>query len=527
MQVLRRLALLIALACLVSSGYAADVKPLPFVPGSWTLVLLPDTQHYARRYPKTFISQTKWIVDNAAERNIAFVMGEGDVTNDNTPEQWANAKAAFSLLDGKVPYALQLGNHDYKPKPLDKRATLANKYFPPELVQKSPAYGGAYEKDKLDNAYYLFSAGGRDWIALSLEFTPRDGVVKWANKVLAENANRSAIICTHSYLRKDGTRFGSRSSQPKMVADVGKNSINHAEKLWQKLVSKHANVVFVFCGHVGKGGAARLASKGDAGNTVHQILADYQRRPNGGEGYMRLVEFLPDGKTVQVKTYSSTKDDYLTDAAQQFTLEIAPAVPKPVPAAVQADQTGRVFRENLPGALAKEVDRAVLAFKNKHPLSSDGEKGFREAVAGLNLEYASLSKGNEMRIREAGPSAIPVIADLLASQDKELRYRALVASVHFLKTRERITEGYTDVEALLVLLYRRSLFDTDAEVRTGAVGCLYNVAYKRFPKIPPSIEPALREAWKNDPDAGVRKRADLVLQDLRMIPRDPKREGYP
>ncbi len=324
------LALLLVVACVLSSAYAADTKPapLPFVPGSWTLVLLPDTQHYARAYPKTFISQTKWIADHAAERSIAFVMSEGDVTNDNTPEQWAVAKSAFSLLDGKVPYALQLGNHDYHSKALSKRATLANEYFPPELLQKSPAYGGVYEKGKLDNAYYLFSAGGRDWIALSLEFAPRDGVLAWANKVLDTYPDRSAIICTHAYLWCDGSRFDHQHGllQPKMVAGVDKD-LNDGEKMWKKLVSKHANVLFVFCGHVSFIGVARHSSKGDAGNTVHEVLSDYQRGPKGGDGYLRLVEFLPDGKTVQIKTYSTTRNDYKTDDANQFTLEIAP-VPK-------------------------------------------------------------------------------------------------------------------------------------------------------------------------------------------------------
>lgn len=327
MRFARYLALLLALTCLVTAGFAADPKPLPFVKGSWTLVLLPDTQHYAQKYPKIFISQTQWVVDHAAERNIAFIMSEGDVTNNNNREQWTNVKAAYSLLDGKVPYALQLGNHDFKPKALAKRATLANEYFPPELVQKSPAYGGVYEKGKLDNAYYMFSAGGRNWVALSLEFTPRNGVVKWADKVLDKYADRSAIICTHAYLYYDGTRIG--SGKP-----ASKDDVNLGEELWQKLVSKHANVVFVFCGHVStSGGVARLTSKGNAGNTVHQVLADYQRSPNGGDGYLRLVEFLPDGKTVQVKTYSTTKNDYKTDPKNQFTLEIA-AAPKAAPAPV-------------------------------------------------------------------------------------------------------------------------------------------------------------------------------------------------
>jgi len=80
--------------------------------------------------------------------------------------------------------------------------------------------------------------------------------------------------------------------------------------------------VFLFCGHVHA--AARLESKGDAGNVVHQVLADYQGEPNGGDGYLRLVEFLPDGKTVQFKTYSTTRNSYKTGPKHQFALSIAP-----------------------------------------------------------------------------------------------------------------------------------------------------------------------------------------------------------
>lgn len=340
MRFAKYFALLLILACLLVPAYAEETQPQPlsFVKGSWTLVLLPDTQIYAEKYPKTFLSQAQWIADHAADRNIRFVMSEGDVTNRNTPDQWTTARAAYSLLDGKVPYGLVLGNHDYTHKPLAERATLANEYFPPELIRKSPAYGGVYERGKLDNTYYLFSAGGRDWVALSLEFAPRDGVLRWANKVLDVYSSRSAMICTHGYLDIDGRRFDYQGPKKrKMAGDVGEG-LNDAEMIWQKLASKHANVVFVFCGHMHVP-AVRQESKGDAGNTVHEILSDYQGIPNGGDGYLRLMEFLPDGKTVQVKTYSTTRNDYKTDPTNQFTLDIAPAPvkpPEPVEAPVEA-----------------------------------------------------------------------------------------------------------------------------------------------------------------------------------------------
>lgn len=328
MRIVRCLALILAIGSLVSSAFAVTPKPPAFAAGSWTLVLLPDTQVYAAKYPDIFTSQTSWIANNAKSRNIQFVMTEGDVTNNNSPEQWTRARDSMKLLDGVVPYALELGNHDYSGHAgLENRATLANTYFPPDLVRSSPAYGGVYEKGKLDNAYYLFSAGGRDWVAISLEFAPRNGVVSWANKVLDVYPKRTAIICTHAYLYHDGTRYDSSSGKKQTWSphDYAKDGVNDGEELWLKLVSKHANVAFVFCGHVLNSGASRLTSKGEKGNKVHQILANYQMREQGGEGYLRLVEFLPDGKTVRVLSYSPYLNKYLTEPDQQFTLDLPPA----------------------------------------------------------------------------------------------------------------------------------------------------------------------------------------------------------
>src|SRR6266536_961699 len=90
----------------------------------FTIVLLPDTQYYSEYYPLTYTSQTQWIVNNKASRNIVFVLHEGDVTDVNADFEWQNANASMSLLDGIVPYALVPGNHD---QPTNKY----NQIFPP------------------------------------------------------------------------------------------------------------------------------------------------------------------------------------------------------------------------------------------------------------------------------------------------------------------------------------------------------------------------------------------------------------
>ena len=51
----------------------APAKPnppvLPFVPGSWTIVILPDIQNYATHYPGLLRLQTQWILDHKDERD--------------------------------------------------------------------------------------------------------------------------------------------------------------------------------------------------------------------------------------------------------------------------------------------------------------------------------------------------------------------------------------------------------------------------------------------------------------------------
>lgn len=77
---------------------------------SFLLVLLPDTQTYTSNYSDIFKSQTSWIAENA--KKIAFVLHQGDITDNNSEPQWKVAVESFNMLDGKVPYTFAPGNHD-------------------------------------------------------------------------------------------------------------------------------------------------------------------------------------------------------------------------------------------------------------------------------------------------------------------------------------------------------------------------------------------------------------------------------
>ncbi len=302
------------------------LPPMPFAPGSWTLAVLPDTQVYALRYPGMFLLQTAWLAQQKAERDIRFVIQLGDIVNNNTPYEWANAYAAMRALHGRIEYALVPGNHDYGPSgDASTRDTLLNDWFPFEEHARQRTFGGAMEPGKLDNTWHRFEAGGRKWIVVCLEWGPRDSTIAWANGVMAANPGHLGILVTHAYMNNNDRRYDHTDKahpqhyNPHEYRTPG--GVNDGEELWQKLVRKH-DFVMTLNGHVLGDGTGYLASTSDKGRTVHQMLANYQFRTLGGEAYLRLLEFLPDGRTVRVKSYSPLHDRYLTSPDQQFTLVI-------------------------------------------------------------------------------------------------------------------------------------------------------------------------------------------------------------
>lgn len=51
---------------------------------NFTIIVLPDTQHYSASYPVIFDNQTRWIVGEAENMNTVFVTHEGDIVDSDT-----------------------------------------------------------------------------------------------------------------------------------------------------------------------------------------------------------------------------------------------------------------------------------------------------------------------------------------------------------------------------------------------------------------------------------------------------------
>ncbi len=278
---------------------------------AFSVVVLPDTQFYSEKYPETYLVQTRWIRDHAKAENIRFVVHLGDIVqhNNDSEAEWQAADRAQRVLDGVVPYSMLPGNHDLgcQNKQLTRNTVLYNKYFPPGRFEKYPWYGGHFG-DTNDNNFCLFQAAGMRFIVLSLEYVPRDEVLDWANRVVADHPHHRVIVATHCYMRVEGRD-----------ADCGGLPGNCGNAIWNKLIRRHENIFLVVSGHIL--GVGRQTSRNDAGRPVYETLVDYQGLPHGGDGWLRIMRFVPGQDKIEVRAYSPLLDRTNDAPEHTFTLE--------------------------------------------------------------------------------------------------------------------------------------------------------------------------------------------------------------
>jgi Carboxypeptidase regulatory-like domain/Calcineurin-like phosphoesterase len=288
----------------------------------FTIVALPDTQNYSRYSPEIFRAQTQWIADHVQDQNIKLVLGLGDIVDDGSDlQQWQNADAAVRILDGRVPYFMAIGNHDYaasKPAARTAGATGFNQFFGPLRYSNANWYGGNYQGSN-ENFYGVVTINGQDFLIVVLEYAPRDSALAWADGILKANQDKEAIIVTHSFTFTDNTRISRCDANSAASFGVGRD--NDGEDMWWKLVRKYPNVSMVLSGHVNTGdGTGHRVDLGANGNLVNQMLSDYQSEPMGGGGYLRILKISPSLNRITVSTYSPYLNSYKTDDHNQFTV---------------------------------------------------------------------------------------------------------------------------------------------------------------------------------------------------------------
>lgn len=280
----------------------------------FSLIALPDTQYYSASFnggsPALFAAQTQWIVQQRAALKIAYVAHLGDVVeNGDNVSEWNHADAALrrledplttGLRDG-IPYGVAVGNHDQTPIGVaDGNTTiLYNQYFGSSRFRPRSYYAGRYNATQ-DNHYQFFSAEGLDFLVLYLEYdeTPNAKVMAWADSVLKAYPQRRAIVVCHSLLEVNG------SFTPQGLV------------IYEKL-KNNPNLFLMLCGHNhGENWRQDVYN----GRTIYTLLADFQNLANGGDGWLRWLEFSPVNNRIRVRTYSPVLDLFDRNPSSQFDL---------------------------------------------------------------------------------------------------------------------------------------------------------------------------------------------------------------
>ena len=284
-------------------------------PQPFTVVMLPDTQNYAKQFPGIFYEHIDWVRENVAAENIVFVTQVGDIVYGGGGKQWEVADAAMSRLDGVVPWGVAVGNHDY-----DNNATRSTpsfaRHFGPKRFEGRPWYGGGTEDGQC--SYQFFEGAGRRFMILHLPFEASDKALAWAKSVLEAHPGVPTIVSTHLYLRP--TRSG-----PTPFFGGASPSRNGPRVIKQRLIDKHPQIFLVLCGHVPVHTPMYRTDKNDAGGTVVSLLADFQGGQWGGNGYLLLLKFDPASNNIIVRVYSTRLKKDLPGPKGNFTL------PCPIP----------------------------------------------------------------------------------------------------------------------------------------------------------------------------------------------------
>ena len=314
------------------------IEPCLTDENSATLVLVGDTQRYSNDSVFQSVCDMifKWIAKKRSVLNIKTALFAGDLVENNNTEkiskafgdadtdsvgQWNYINSAFKKLDGKVPYIISPGNHDYGFKCFENRNTRFNEFFKKGrnplndkiLLEMFP---NAFGTPTLENACYKVDLGNAwgEVIIFAIEFCPRDAVLEWIKQKCEKDfADKKVFLLLHDYLKMNGERTKLPNFPKKYVIMHDQPDKNGGQTIWEKLVKKVPNIRLVLCGHTGgptaniDDNSKTIFEKNDFGKDVAQMVFAQHGRPHdghGADGWLRTLEFRPDGKTVKVATFS-------------------------------------------------------------------------------------------------------------------------------------------------------------------------------------------------------------------------------
>ncbi|TWE23380.1 LamG-like jellyroll fold domain-containing protein [Prauserella muralis] len=254
----------------------------------FTLAVLPDTQYLIDEGgsdPEPVRDTLNYVVRNQGRSNTVFLAHLGDVTEHGTEAEMRTADTVFRAVHGKLPYSVLGGNHDVSGD--DQRGdTPYLRTFGPSRFARMRTYRGSSPDGY--NSYHVFTAGGRSWLLLALDWRVSDAGLAWTRGVLAQHPELPAILTTHDLVWADDDGHAHLSG--------------HGQRLWDGVIRGHDQIFLALGGHYWPPGRTTLTN--DAGNPVHLHITNYQDRYYGGAGMLRTYSFDLVRGAIDVETFS-------------------------------------------------------------------------------------------------------------------------------------------------------------------------------------------------------------------------------
>jgi hypothetical protein len=398
----------------------------------FTFVVIPDTQHYTESDAGAarFTAQMEWIVGQQESMNIVFASHVGDIVEHGGADlaEWQRASAAMAVLDqAGVPNGLVTGNHDLDIANDGTTDFLVfDQYFPPSRYAGFDWYGG-YQGDPNDgvndfgmdrqnkNSYQFFTASGMEFLVLHLEMDVPEYAIDWAAAVLAKYPDKRVILTTHAFINSEGNRRYS----PDTRKQVGTSS----DFLWRRLIYPNCNIFLVLNGHYPRD--ARRTDPNLCGAPVHQVIQNYQGRPNGGNGWLRYFVFQPAENQIKAYTYSPLLEQFEESDSSRFSL------------AYEMESDGHF--QNLGTVTVDTGESAALQWPNLAPdatyewyaVARDGVRHARSATWGFTTTAASIGVADDSYTTEQDEPLTIAAPGVLANDpisDDGIAIRALLVS---------------------------------------------------------------------------------------------------
>lgn len=279
-----------SVASAAHTGHTGRWKPDTTSP-RFTVAVMPDTQYMfdgAAVDEAPMRASLEYVVREQSRHNTVFLVHLGDLTQNGAASEVQAAGSVFDVLDrAGAPYSVLAGNHDIDSSTDDQRGRTAYlDVFGPQRFRRSSSWIGSSPDGY--NSAHRFTAGGREWVVLALDWHTSAGGLAWASSVLAARPHAPVILTTHTLVDSDPTGGAAFDA--------------YGQQLWDAFIAQHDQVFLTLNGHYW--GPGRTTKQNAAGHDVALHLTNYQNRYYGGAAMIRLYHVDLERNVIDVETLS-------------------------------------------------------------------------------------------------------------------------------------------------------------------------------------------------------------------------------